>query len=101
MPISAAELLDRLPGHTGPLSPAIETDGTWFEPPTEENLLKLAGKAVYIAVKDGRVFGGRDFDLNTKLLDSEGTALICRSNHLGGGWAKIPVDEILGIKSAW
>jgi hypothetical protein len=89
----------RLPGHDGePLSSRITTDGTWFEPPTPENIDRFIGKEVYIATKDGRIFGGRAFDLRVL----PGPILrISRTLYLGGGWANIPLDEVIGIKSAW
>ncbi len=92
--------IDRIPGYTGPLSDRIITDGTYFEPATEERLQKYAGKEVYVASKDGRVFGGRDFRLSLFYL-KDGYINIYRDNYLGGGWAKIPLDEILGIRLAW
>ena len=87
----------RIPGHTEALSDRIQTSGAWFEPPTEHNLTRFNHEQVEIAVKDGRIFGGRNF----YAYRGSDTIRLERDNYLGGGWAVIPIDEIVGIRSAW
>ena len=98
---SASQLFDRLPGYTGPLSERIVTDGIFFEPPTEDRLRECEGRSVCIVVNDGRIFGGKDFILSPLHYPDEGYVRVQRDPYLGGGWAKIPVDEILGIRLAY
>jgi len=89
----------RLPGTEHlPLSPRIVTDGTYFEP-FSAGWLERHPRAYDIAVlvKDGRIFGGKDFRVN--LEDEKKTIFIF--NDVIGGWARIPIDEIVGIRKGY
>lgn len=91
----------RLPGTEHlPLSPRIVTDGTFFEPFSDEWLERHPNAYnVAILVKDGRIFGGKHFVFNFE--KEKDIILIYRDAYLGGGWARIPPDEIVGIQSGY
>jgi hypothetical protein len=87
-------ILKRLNGSIGPLSDRIITDGSFYEPYRKNEKDKYIGKK-YVLVKDGRIFGGGEFHI-TKIDDS--MLYMYRDRYFGGGWAEIPLDEIVGIR---
>jgi len=91
----------RLPGTEHlPLSPRTQTDGTFFEPFSEEWIERHPHTYdIAVLVKDGRIFGGKDFSY--KYHKDDEVVVVFRDAYLGGGSARIPVDEIMGIRSGY